>query len=328
MKARHLAYLLLPLLMYLSCDKNPIVPPDRLSEGILFIEKESDGSAAIYLMSTDGSKSRVISSYQYDGWPWEGYQSARWSPNKEWIIVEGGPGSKSSSYPLWLMDMEGNFIRKIKETGFSPLWKNNKEIYFRTWNTVYIIDIVNKKSEIQIFAAPWNIVFNITDILSDGKYILGNMSTTIVDSSSGKLDATDAEIFMLDTDSNSLVYLTDNFEQDFIPRANPDESTISFVGYRDYLDSSEPRRGNHNIYIMDLEDLQVKQVTQMTQANHYSFDHTWSPDGRYIAYSWADQQNGYNITSDIYIVDIITGATTKLTDSAKDGVSSHIMDWR
>lgn len=315
------------LICFPACDKNPIAPQDDLKEGILFIRNDN-GSTEICLSSPDGTKSRILSSYQYDGWPWEGYQSARWSPNKEWIIVEGGPGSKSSSGPLWLMDMEGNFIHKITETGSFPLWKNDHEVYFQCLQHIYSVDIINNEGEILEYQAPLKTLFLMTDVLAGGKYVIGNMSTMVYDSSGKLVGTSDAEIIKLELDSDSLVYITENLENDFNPHTNPEENTISFVGYRDYLDSSEPRRGNHNIYIMDLKDLQVKQVTQMTQANHHSFDHVWSPDGRYIAYSWADQQDGYNLTSDIYIVDTITGATTQFTDSAKNGVSSHIMDWR
>ena len=121
------------ILFQFSCIKNPVNDMLIESDRILFIQNYS-GSNKICSIRPDGSDLKVIvnndsknvSSIQFIQW-------AHWSPDKSKIVIQGGPGSTLEYQPLYLMNPEGNLLKKLVSNGYMPIWATDGQniIYAR-----------------------------------------------------------------------------------------------------------------------------------------------------------------------------------------------------
>lgn len=321
--------LVLIIILLFSCEKNPAsYQTNDCTDKILFIRNSANFNE-ICTMKPDGSGIKVIARNQ-SGNSVENYQWARWSPDKKNLVVQGGPGSTLEYQPLWLMDLEGNLLLKLTWNGWNPLWRNNNEIiftrlrgYFSLMADVYSITVDGKNENI-IYREADSTGFSPSDIYKDGKYLLGAAAFFFKDSL-GRMNMTDNEIVKVNIYTKEINYLTNNTVHDTRATLNPDETIIAYTS----MNFTEDSTGIHNIYLMTPEGEFVKQLTDEIIPNTSSFlNLVWSPGGKQLAYSEADQSGGYNPYTDIFIIDIQTKSVKKLTNTAKDEISSNVMDWK
>lgn len=321
--------LLMIVIFSFFCEKNPAsYQNNNDGERILFI-RNSLNFNEICTMKPDGSDIKVITRNQ-SGKSVENYQWARWSPDKKKLVIQGGPGSTLEYKPLWLMDCEGNLLLKLTWNGWNPLWRNNNEIiftrlrgYFSLIADVYSITVDGKNEDV-IYQVADSTGFSVSDIYKDGKYLLGAEAFFFKDSL-GRMNMTDNEIVKVNIYTKEKNYLTNNTVHDTRASLSTDETMIAYTS----MNFTEDSIGIHNIYLMTPEGEFVKQLTDEIIPNPYSFlNLVPSAGGKQLAYSKADQSGGYNPYTDIFIIDIQIKSVKKLTNTAKDEISSNVMDWR
>ncbi len=78
---------------------------------------------------------------------------------------------------------------------------------------------------------------------------------------------------------------------------------------RNLITFSSKREGCHSLYSIRPDGSGLERLT----GEHDQIYHSWSPDGRYLAFDGTDGEGNY----DIYLRDMETGTTTRLTDSPK-----------
>ena len=107
----------------------------------------------------------------------------------------------------------------------------------------------------------------------------------------------DFEIYLMNTDGNNIVKLTDNTSNDWEPSWSPDGSKILFRSYRD---------GYSSIYIMDSDG---KNVIKLTDNTYWDGGPIWSPDGSKVAF-YSERNKKY----DIYVINSDGTEEVKLSD--------------
>ena len=115
----------------------------------------------------------------------------------------------------------------------------------------------------------------------------------------------------MDTDGGNLTRLTTDSSIDFNPSWSPDGSMIAFVSQRD---------GNHEIYVMDADGLNVR---KLAPRKGWREDYpTWSPDGTKIAFSFYPSPKWDE--RDIYVMDADGSNVRQLTKTKENEYAS---DW-
>ncbi len=335
-KVKHVVVLAFLVGMFPFCGKNPAEPPaDDTEERILFIRGTPDFSE-ICTMSPEGSDIQVIAHYDYgDDYYWQGYRVARWLPDKNMLIVAGGPGSTNEYVPLWLMDMEGTLVRKLTWNGHEPYWATENKViftrrrgYFSLTTDVFEIDVTTLEEDTILVAEvgppgtnSGNIYWLRDVFIDDGVKLLLSVIYTYMDSS-GKAIADDSELLIYDIEKKGKIFLTENDLEEGWASASQDGEFIAFTRR-----NPETLRSTSNLFIMTSIGEDVQKITTGL-ADEYS-QPVWSPDGERLVVTRADQSEHYNPYKDIFILYVSTGEISQLTtNAAKDSIIIRIMGWR
>jgi len=313
-------------LLFFSCEDSIVDPKGVIGDGrILFIK--FDGSITqICSIKPDGTDLRTIASHDMAGeYLYGGYFEASWSPDKSLIAIKGGPRESLEFHPLWLMDNEGNLIKRLTSNGSSPHWSNDgNEILFarRTHelsvlSDYYIINVHTLSKRIALIAEPpywWGAV----DWSWDGQYILTDEEYPSVDEE-GEGYYTDREIIQLQLHGGDKIQLTDNDVQDGGAQWSPDETKIVYIsGF--YTTGSQ-------IKLMNSDG-----SGEETLVDSLALYNTvcWSPDGDKIAYNKSEMEGyaKYAEGSDIFVIDMISREAEQLTNFAADSIIVYVQDWK
>ena len=337
-KVKHMVVLACLLVMLPFCGKNPAGPLAD-EERILFIRSSGRGSgyiSEICTMKPDGSEIQVIAHYEKgDDYYSEGYDAARWSQDKTMLVIEGGPGSTKEYNALWLMDNEGNLLKKIAWNGHDPYWTSNGQFIIHTrrrgyfsesWD-IYRLSISSLKEDTLLFAETGPPGSN-----SGNRYRLfgiwpKNESCLILSESYtyqdslGRQTDDDTEIIIFNYLTKNKEYLTDNNLEDAWPKVSPDGRYIAFL-----RKNPQTYRYTNNIYVMNIDGDSINQLTTGTKDVYLHL--IWSPDGENLAFDRADQSEHYNPYGDVFILDVSTGEVSQLTNTAQDSIMIKIMEWR
>lgn len=116
-----------------------------------------------------------------------------------------------------------------------------------------------------------------------------------------------SSIYSMATDGSGVARVTAGGLSDTAPAWSPDGSSIAFTSgaYR-------PADGAHDIFIASSDG---SDVDQLTDTPEHEADVFWSPDGDRLVFSRLDQ--GIGRYSDLFILDIATGRTSRLTDTSQ-----------
>jgi len=323
--------ILIALMLIAGCHDFITKPKsnDNSSNDILFIRQDGPMSE-ICTISPDGTNLRIITSHDMKGEDVpQGYLFAYWSPDKSRLAVVGGPRDNREYYPIWLMDMHGNLLRRLTWAGWTTVWLDQNTLLFQRrrgyFSEIYDIYSVNihTGADTLLYSAGDSTHLFIDDKFND-EWMLGNRRISYTDSS-GKLSTTPGNIVKVNITTGEIDNLTRNSANEFGAQLSPDGRHLVFVGYS--KDGVTYRYGIGNIYLLDLVSGERTQLTHNTQSlqSLYISVH-WGPKGEYIVFpSYTSAYPGYY---DIYTLNVNTGAVDTVTHSAKDSVSNFVMEWR
>ena len=285
-------------------------------ERILFI-RYLDGPNQICTIKPDGTDLIVISQITPD-LSNSVYIDARWSPDKSKIVVVGGPEGTKDIWPVWLMDMNGNLVQKLSNNGNHPIWKNNNEIYyykrrnfFASNSNLYLFNI-KEKNETNVDRQVGNFAIFLTDI-----DLTGDIGTGYLENDSLSYEpSTIIVTFPIENWSNYDIAVDYQIYPPVEPRISPNGESLFFVkGFYE----------NNNIFLLNLIS---KNETNLSN-NLSQYEHViWSPDSRQIAYDVTVRRRFAGSVADIFIIDVLTGGTVNITNTASQGHSNRVMDWK
>jgi Tol biopolymer transport system component len=309
-----------------SCEDSIVDPQGGpADERILFI-KFDNTITEICSIKPDGTDLQTIVSHNTAGeFLREGYHEAQWSPDKSYIAIVGGPIESLEYFPIWLMDNQGNLLYRLTWNGYSPHWSSDgSEIlfarsrdYFSFLSDYYIVN-VNTLSERQVVKADSFVWVN-ADWSADGNYILTSEMYLWINED-GKLDNSDLEVVLIQISNKERQLLTDTDVMDSGGRWSPDESKIAYISGR-YTQGSQ-------IKLMNSDG--TGKTTLVDTVAQYNTLH-WSPDGDKIAFNKVEKLEGYckyARGSDLFVLDINSGAIKQLTNFAADSIQVYVQDWK
>jgi len=302
-----------------SCEKNPIsIQNHKDDEQILFIRNIGSKYSQICTLKPDGSELDIISQTEF-GYNNIGYQEARWSPDKSKIVVVGGPQSSPDIWPLWLMNMNGDFIQKLANNGMDPVWTNDNQILYHkprgySISTCQDIFFINIQTYEELKA------YNQTDSLSIrifGYFTTDNSYAAYLSDESLNVEHVISR-FQINYVSRYTILYNYGTYRGVKPKLSPDEEKIIFT---------QGIYQNNDLYSLDIITNNIVNITN-DPGEYHSL--AWSPDGQRIAFSKENSSlsGEFKYTCDIFIFDLTADTCINLTGSYSDSISCHVMDWK
>ena len=120
------------------------------------------------------------------------------------------------------------------------------------------------------------------------------------------------EIYVMDADGNNQQRLTDNDFFDTHPSWSPDGKRIAFMSRRDGHFIGEFGLSSE-IYVMDADGGNEQRLTENRKGD---FSPSWSPDGKWIAFS--TDRKGDDVNHEIYVMDADGNNQRRLTNNRVD----------
>ncbi|NOR11786.1 MAG: hypothetical protein GQ545_00875 [Candidatus Aminicenantes bacterium] len=276
--------ILFGVLLMVGLFSKPVVHSDLSKTKIAYVMYE-EGSSFIYVMNSDGSNKTKLTAGSMPCW----------SPCGKKIAFTA---EKNNNRDIYYMDSDGSNIFRLTthpDGDVNPAWSpDGSMIAFNS----------SRSGSSQIWRT------NVTD--GDGKETWGYNLTQLTQDTSHKRvnnyhswspnglwlafeadrDRDDPEIYLVNAvDGTNQQRLTFTRALDEVPEWSFDSKQVIFSSDM----HSEPKSGNYDIYIMDIDGSNLKRLTNIEgQASNPSM----SPDGTKIVY---DLSNGRE--SEIYVMD-------------------------
>jgi dipeptidyl aminopeptidase/acylaminoacyl peptidase len=268
--------------------------------GQIAVVRQGSGSpSGLYLMDADGSNARFI---------WGGHQMVQpdWSPDGTRVVVATPPSSSAVMREVFVQEMGGNGTRiqlthDQSEDKTSPAWSpDGTEIAYSGANGhLYVIpaDGATGRRTLQISCAA-----NPTWTPDGAQIVFTNCD--------------DREIYRVPADfSSPPEALTQNDVWDMQPDVSPDGDSIVYVhggpGGGEQLWLMDPDGGNQRqLHAEGISDL----------------DPAFSPDGGSVVFAAPDPDDNYR--NRLFVIDVETGAATRLDSAASPDQQEFYVGWQ
>ena len=236
---------------------------------------ESEGSAEVFVMNSDGTGVRQITDNDTDDWG--GY----WSPDGSRINfvnfgdADAADGERDTE--AFVMNSDGTGVRQITDNDTDD-WPGN---WSPDGTRMLLISFGDGDSEIFIVNADGSNPIQLTHNDAEEWNASWSPEGTRIAFESDR-DG-DTEIFVMNADGTGVRQLTHNDAQDWAPLWSPDGTRIAFdsdLYGADHGDGSA--YGAADVLIMNADGSGVRRLT-----NHDAYDSGgfWSPDGTQIVFS-------------------------------------------
>ncbi len=329
--------LIAALLLAAGCGETPL-DSTHVDEGRILFIRGTPSATEICTMMPDGSDIQVISRYEWgDGTRWESYKFVSWSPDKNQIVVAGRPGSTRDSWSLWIMDMDGTFLKKLTWRSYKPFWSlDGKDIIFSRLRAgggakdIYTISVSTLvedtllRAEIDIGAGT-GYRYLLYGVLPHAESNLLLNETYFHPDSSGRITDDNKNIIIYNYLSRAKTYLIDNEVGRSSPKVSPNGKLLAYV--QQVPDAPYPGTAYlSNLYLTSAED---NSVQQLTAGSKYQYIYlSWSPNGEQLAFYRKDNSQGSTRYGEICRLNIQSGVIETLTNTAQDSIWYIVAEWK
>lgn len=226
-------------------------------------------------------------------------------------LIYGAPGVATSKVAfrsgreIYLMDYDGYSVRRISNEGALTLLPNLSP----DGSKIAYVSYASGFPNVQIRATADGLPYGFP------RFTSGTTSSPVFSPDGTQLafasskDSNAMEIYVSSVSGTSIRRLTYNDRIiDTSPRWNPKTGReIAFVS---------DRSGSPQLFVMDSDGGNVR---RLLAAGGQADTPAWSPDGRYIAYTWRpSSETSFNI----YVMDVASGQVVQLTDHAGSNEAS------
>lgn len=267
--------------------------PYRIVYNVLHDEEVDDYD--VFVMELDGTGKRNLTEHPAVDWVY--------ASHGERTFMVSDRDDEKRKYHLYEMGADGGELRQI--TGFRV-----RDSWLGTRNEGTELVVASDKdgtADLYLIDLDGNELRRLTDDeIYDNDPAFSSDGTRVVwRSKRSGLD----ELWLMDLETGEARQLT-HFPDDDPAR---DEHAYhagppSWVPHQEVVSFCSKRNGNTSIYTIRADGSGLEQLTGDDGDECW---HSWSPDGRYLAYDRAGEDRNY----DIYLRDTETGETTRLTES-------------
>lgn len=272
-------------------------------DGLILFESDRGGQSDIWLMETDGSNPRNLTNDKtedlFAGWSRDGKKIA-------WTRGGRSPGGE-----IWVMNLDGSEKRRVTFNAYADynaVWSpDGTELIFQSprfggRSDLFIIN-VDGTNERRLTDNP------ASDIAPD--WSPDGTRVAFASNRSGHY-----AIYMMNRDGSDVRKLTDDAQEAAIPGWSPDGGRIL------YTDAFCATCGESDLFVMNADGTGVTQITN-TPENEAS--KSWSRDGLRCVVDLSILAGNHLSKADVAIVDVQTGAMTKVTDTP--GINETHPSW-
>ena len=236
-----------------------LIAEPKIPGEILFMS-DRDGDWELYTVNGDGTGLNQITNNEVDDW------SGVYSPDGTKIAFDAKHGTAPGD--IFTVDSDGTNLRNLtssfSEDAFATWSPDGRQIVFeRKINDTYRLHIMNSDgSKTRL----------LNEVDTGGWSIPAWSPTGSKIAFAGRMDG-DTEIYILDTEDDSITQITENTAGDTWPTWSPDGKKIAFLNNSD---------GDINIFTMNADGTERLQITEDDLVES---EPAWSSDGKYIAFT-------------------------------------------
>lgn len=279
------------------------IPIQQKPSGTILFTSTRDGNWEVYSMDADGSNQVNLSNHSGSDY------GLGWSPDGRYILFYS---NRDGNEDIWLMNADGSNpinLTKHPATERVAAWSPNGE------EIVFISDRDGKERELYLMKADGSdtrrLTFNQSYIespmwLGDGS---GIVFTMMVNDKIDTSYVSNGDLHQISKDGKQLKRLMVKAGFDSGASLSPDFKQLAFYG---------PNENKwYDIYLMNTEGFIF---TNLTNDSTEDYSPSWSPDGKWIAYT-----SGSKGKYDIWMMHVETKERIQLTTQPKRNETPH---WR
>ncbi len=276
-----------------SAPAEPAAPPEfRIAYNVL--EDEEADDYEVFVMNLDGTGQRNLTDHPAVDWVY--------AAHGETLFMVSDRDEEKRRYRLYEMAASGGAPKRITDFPVRDSWIGIAP----DGDELVIASSRDGQADLYLIGRDGGDLARLTDdpeydndpsLSPDGRTVAWRSRRTRVD-----------EIWVMDLETRAMRRLTHYPEDDpALDEHAYHAGPPVWIPGRDAISFCSKRRGTNSIYTIGLDGTGLEQITPDGTDQCW---HSWSPDGRWLAYDGNDEAGNY----DIYLRDMMTGQTQRLTD--------------